>query len=97
MPELKISHSGENIAAQILEILESYEILDKVGYITLDNAGNMDTATEEIAEALGFDPKKRRVRCFGHVLNLRLTGSLFLTRSSMKSGERKAQSESSTT
>ncbi|KAM4067722.1 restless-like transposase [Hirsutella rhossiliensis] len=70
MPELKISHSGENIAAQILEILESYEILDKVGYITLDNAGNMDTATEEIAEALGFDPKKRRVRCFGHVLNL---------------------------
>ncbi|KAM4060428.1 restless-like transposase [Hirsutella rhossiliensis] len=113
MPELKISHSGENIAAQILEILESYEILDKVGYITLDNAGNMDTATEEIAEALGFDPKKRRVRCFGHVLNLvvkallfghkadafeaEINGSLFLTRSSMKSGERKAQSESSTT
>ncbi|KAM4067910.1 restless-like transposase [Hirsutella rhossiliensis] len=55
MPELKISHSGENIAAQILEILESYEILDKVGYITLDNAGNMDTATEEIAEADAFE------------------------------------------
>ncbi|KAM4067718.1 restless-like transposase [Hirsutella rhossiliensis] len=77
MPELKISHSGENIAAQILEILESYEILDKVGYITLDNAGNMDTATEEIAEALGFDPKKRRVRCFGHVLNLVVKALLF--------------------
>lgn len=77
LPELKISHSGENIAAQILEILESYEILDKVGYITLDNAGNMDTATEEIAEVLGFNPKKRRVRCFGHVLNLVVKALLF--------------------
>jgi hypothetical protein len=41
--------------------LESYEILDKVGYITFDNAGNMDTAMEEIAGTLGFDPKKRRL------------------------------------
>jgi hypothetical protein len=77
LPELKISHSGENIAAQIVEILESYEILDRVGYITLDNAGNMDTATEEIAGALGVDPKKRRVRCFGHVLNLVVKALLF--------------------
>ncbi|OAQ57863.1 restless-like transposase [Pochonia chlamydosporia 170] len=77
LPELKVSHSGENIAAQILEILESYEILDRVGYITLDNAGNMDTATEQIAEALGIDPKKRRVRCFGHVLNLVVKALLF--------------------
>ncbi|KAG7404489.1 putative AC transposase [Fusarium oxysporum f. sp. rapae] len=77
LPELKNCHSGGNIAAQILEILESYEILDRVGYITLDNAGNMDTAMEEIAEALGFDPKKRRVRCFGHVLNLVVKALLF--------------------
>jgi hypothetical protein len=48
-----------------------------VGYITLDNAGNMDTATEEIAEALGFDPKKQRVRCCGHVLNLVVKALLF--------------------
>ncbi|KAF6513037.1 hypothetical protein HZS61_007977 [Fusarium oxysporum f. sp. conglutinans] len=77
LPELKNCHSGGNIAAQILEILESYEILDRVGYITLDNAGNMDTAMEEIAEALGFDPKKRRVRCFGNVLNLVVKALLF--------------------
>ncbi|OBS15938.1 hypothetical protein FPOA_27990 [Fusarium poae] len=77
LPELKNCHSGGNIAAQILEILESYEILDRVGYITLDNAGNMDTAMEDIAEALGFDPKKRRVRCFGHVLNLVVKALLF--------------------
>ncbi|KAG6978931.1 hypothetical protein FOFC_18066 [Fusarium oxysporum] len=77
LQELKNCYSGENIAAQILEILESYEILDKVGYITLDNAGNMDTAMEEIAGTLGFDPKKRRVRCFGDVLNLVAKALLF--------------------
>lgn len=77
LPELKRSHTGANIAAQILEILESYEILDKVGYITLDNAGNMDTATDEMAKVLGFEPRKRRVRCFGHVLNLVVKALLF--------------------
>lgn len=78
LPELKVSHSGENIAAQILEILKSYEIFDKVGYITLDNAANMDTAAEEIAEALGVTLGKRRVRCFGHVLNLVVKALLFV-------------------
>ncbi|KEY73851.1 hypothetical protein S7711_10131 [Stachybotrys chartarum IBT 7711] len=77
LPELKISHSGENIATQILEILESYEILDRVGYITLDNAANTDTAAEEVTQALGLGPKKRRVRCFGHVLNLVVKALLF--------------------
>lgn len=57
--ELKISHSGENIAAQIIKILKSYKILKKVGYITLDNAANMDTAVEEVAEKLGLNLKKR--------------------------------------
>ncbi len=77
LPELKLSHSGKNIAAQIMEILESYEILGRIGYITLDNAANMDTAAEELAEALGLDPQKRRVRCFGHVLNLVVKALLF--------------------
>ena len=59
LPELKICNSGENIAAQIMEVLEIYEILEKVGYITLDNAANMNTAAEGIADALGFDPPKK--------------------------------------
>ncbi|WKT54416.1 Ribonuclease H-like superfamily [Fusarium oxysporum f. sp. vasinfectum] len=77
LPELKGSHSGEIIAAQILESLESYEIIDKVGYMTLDNAGNMDTATQETAMAMGVDLKQRRVRYFGHVLNMVTKALLF--------------------
>lgn len=77
LPELGARHTGGNIAAQILEILESYEILDKIGYFTLDNASNMDSAMEEIGMKLGFEPKTRRIRCFGHVLNLVAKALLF--------------------
>lgn len=71
-------HCGENVAAQVPEIPEGYEILDKLGYITLDNATNMDpAAAEEIAKARGLDPPKRRIRCFGRVLNLVVKAPLF--------------------
>lgn len=65
------------LSSQVLEILEGYEILDKLGYITLDNATNMDSAAEEIAKARGLHPPKRRIRCFGHVLNLVVKALLF--------------------
>ncbi|CAG9950545.1 unnamed protein product, partial [Clonostachys rosea f. rosea IK726] len=40
IPELVERHTGENIAAEILEIIRSFGIEDKVGYFTLDNAAN---------------------------------------------------------
>jgi hypothetical protein len=77
IPELHARHSGENIANQILEIIEEYDIGDKVGYFTLDNAGNMDTSMQTLGKELGFDPKLRRVRCFGHIINLVVKAILF--------------------
>jgi hypothetical protein len=77
LPELAERHSGENIAAHVIEVLESYDIANKVGYFTLDNASNNDTAMEEIGKTLGFKGKSRRLRCFGHVLNLAVKALLF--------------------
>ncbi len=37
----------------------------------------MDIATDEMAKVLGFEPRKRRVRCSGHVLNLVVKALLF--------------------
>ncbi|KAJ2971919.1 hypothetical protein NQ176_g7453 [Zarea fungicola] len=76
LPELVDRHSGENIATHIVDILESYDITSKVGYFTLDNASN-DTAMREIGRALGFDGETRRLRCFGHILNLAVKALLF--------------------
>ena len=68
-------HTGENLASCFLEIVEPYSIIDKIGYFTLDNASNNDTALQYIAEHLKeqdipFDPIQRRLRSFGHVINL---------------------------
>ena len=48
-----------------------------MGYFTLDNAGNNDTAMEVIAGELGFDSTQRRVRCIGHIINLVVKALLF--------------------
>ena len=77
IPELGERHSGENIAAEILDIIRSFGIEDKVGYFTLDNAANNETAMREIAQELHFDPVQRRVRCVGHILNLVVKSLLF--------------------
>ena len=36
----------------------------------LDNALNNDTILVELAKTIGFDPKAKRLRYMGHVLNL---------------------------
>jgi len=68
-------HTGENLAACFLDVVEPYSIIDKIGYFTLDNASNNDTALHHIAQHLKdlditFDPIQRRLRCFGHIINL---------------------------
>ncbi|KPA35654.1 hypothetical protein FLAG1_11631 [Fusarium langsethiae] len=77
VPEVSTRHSGTNIAAEVLEIISSYGIKNKIGYFTLDNAENNDSAMAVIGGELGFDGRKRRGRCFGHILNLSAKALLF--------------------
>lgn len=68
-------HTGENQANCFFEIIKPYNIVDKIGYFTLDNASNNGTAMQHIVQRLqeldiSFDPIERRLRCFGHVINL---------------------------
>lgn len=59
MPE---SHTGENIAKMIRNILREYDIeLGKVASITTDNGSNMIKACQEL--------QLIRVPCFGHILH----------------------------
>jgi len=77
LPELTERHTGENIAAQIIEIIEEFEIGDKLGYFTLDNASNNKTSMEELGLEFQFDSEKRWVRCIGHVINIIVKHMLF--------------------
>lgn len=69
-PEQCESHAGVNIAREVLKVIKDFELEAIVGWFVLDNAQNNDTAIEEIAEKLGFNPVERRLRCAGHIINL---------------------------
>jgi hypothetical protein len=73
------SHSGENMAQSIITVIEEYELKDRLGYFVLDNATSNDTCVREILRKFQphLDPKKRRLRCFGHVVNLAAKAFLF--------------------
>ena len=77
---LECEDSSANIQAKIkptvfFNIIESCNIIDKIGYFTLDNASNNGTVMQHIAQQLSeqsisFNPVERRLRCLGHVINL---------------------------
>ena len=77
--EFKGTHSGETMASTFLEVLNEYEICESVGFITMDNASPNNEFMRHIARQLdpSFDPEIRRIRCFGHVLNLAVQAFLF--------------------
>jgi hypothetical protein len=76
--ELKGSHSGAAQAEIFLDVISVYKLRDKIGYFTLDNAGNNDTMLQVIARAVdGFDATKQRLRCNGHIINLAVQAFLF--------------------
>jgi hypothetical protein len=73
------SHSGENMAHSIISVIEEYELRDRLGYFVLDNVSSNDTCVREILRKLRPDlnAKNRRLRCFGHIVNLAAKAFLF--------------------
>lgn len=77
---LRGTHSGENIADVVLEVIRKYELTgDRIGWFVLDNATSNDTCVAEILKALGIHDTvaRRRLRCLGHVINLAAKAFLF--------------------
>jgi len=79
-------HTGENQAKHFWDIVKTYQITEKIGYFTLDNATNNDTALQYISKYLHdlgieFNPIKRRLRCFGHIINFTVKAFLWGTNS----------------
>ena len=73
--EVISEHSGENMAAVLLDIFKNYRIRGNIGYFMADNAESNDTCIDAILRALypGMSAKKRkgrRLRCFGHITSL---------------------------
>ncbi|KAG7403453.1 Acyl-coenzyme A thioesterase 8 [Fusarium oxysporum f. sp. rapae] len=71
-------HFDSTIGGEVLDVLHTLGVSpENIGYFTLDNAENNDTAMEVIGAKLGFDGRLRRGRCFGHTINLSAKALLF--------------------
>ena len=75
-------HSGENVAAHILQILCDWGINDRIGYFITDNEASNGTAIDHIIEVIEptvkkTDRRRRWVRCLAHTLNLAAQAFLF--------------------
>jgi hypothetical protein len=73
--EVEGEHSGENIADVLLQVIKDYKITDRVGYFMSDNASANDVCVDFVLRAVyprmsDKQRKRRRLRCFGHIVNL---------------------------
>lgn len=69
------THAGENIANTLEEVIKDWGIDSRFGVAVCDNASSNDTCLRSLLPR--FMPqmddegvKARRIRCFGHILNL---------------------------
>ncbi len=59
------------------DVIRDYRIASRIGYFVLDNAKNNGTALQMLSATLTIDPKKQRLRCAGHIINLVVEAILF--------------------
>ncbi|RDB30988.1 hypothetical protein Hypma_000159 [Hypsizygus marmoreus] len=65
------AHTGHYLAGHIAECIHEYGIQKKIMALTLDNASNNLTLTNELQVLIpSFHGQKTRVRCLAHILNL---------------------------
>lgn len=68
-------HTGENMAALLLEVFREYKIGGRIGFFILDNASSNDTCVDLVLRKLYPEMNakqrlRRRLRCLGHIINL---------------------------
>ncbi len=69
--EVEGKHSGKNLAAYFLDILQSFGVQSKLYCIAADNASNNLTLAKEIESKFAlFKAEQNLLGCVGHVLNL---------------------------
>ncbi|RKK65646.1 hypothetical protein BFJ69_g16099 [Fusarium oxysporum] len=75
-------HSGENLAVTLGQVVREWKIKDRVGTVISDNAFSKDSCLLNFyrdldAERGPTDVRARRMRCYGHLLNLVARASLY--------------------
>jgi hypothetical protein len=76
-------HDGKNIGQAVYNTMKEFSICEKIGYFMGDNASNNDTTIQSVNWQLqedsfdDFQWEERRLRCWGHIMNLVVKALLF--------------------
>jgi hypothetical protein len=75
-------HSGANMAETLIDVMSDFGIADQLGYFMTDNAESNDTCLKRVMRKIhpdctDDDVNGRRLRCWGHILNLVARSFLF--------------------
>jgi hypothetical protein len=72
--EVKGPHTGANFASIVEQVACEYDISQEtIGTFVLDNATPNDACVDTLGKSFGWSKeecKQRRLRCFGHIINL---------------------------
>lgn len=91
------SHTGENQAEVLYKVLKEYNLQHNLGFTVSDNASSNDAAVSLLLKEL--EPSitnkaiaERRLRCFGHIVNLAAQSLLTTTGAEAKKAARELES-----
>ncbi|EFY95405.1 Ribonuclease H-like protein [Metarhizium robertsii ARSEF 23] len=77
LPALRKRHTGAALADEVADTICAFSLRNRIGYFTLDNATNNDTAMEALAYEFDFDQYERRIRCAPYFLNLAVEAMMY--------------------
>ncbi|KAK6858585.1 hypothetical protein PG995_005149 [Apiospora arundinis] len=88
------AHTGSNLSSSLYQTVQEWGVVDRIGVVIADNASNNDTCLQEFFQILdpsiqGYEAEERRIRCYGHILNL--VGRAFLYGEDSEAFEQESQ------
>jgi len=74
--QLEGAHTGANIATRVFDVLDQYNVANKLFCITTDNASNNKKCMRKLSKMLrkrkgiSWDHKAKHISCLNHVINI---------------------------
>src|SRR5205814_1702274 len=68
--QIKGRHNGQQLQNAVAQVIRDWKLESQIGYFVLDNVSSNDTCMELLAKTFNFPALERRLRCFGHIVNL---------------------------
>ena len=83
LKRLQSAHDGRTLAGVTYAVIKQYGFKKSLGYAILDNASTNNALAVALADLLcadelNWNPIQRRIRCFGHVVNLAASAFIYI-------------------